>query len=208
MSKARNHIEQLDYFVEEVAKEIFLIHDFITQDEAEMVFNQIESSSEEDWTGHYWGGLIANAERQFGRTDVENLIKEGLVQVTEEWMDKTLSLKWETSNLFTQRIVNILNFDKNVMFDGIGTIQRQYSGVKLTEHVDNHSDPGIKYAVVIYLNDDYNGGEVFFSKLNFETKPPKYSMLLFPSGEEYWHGVKPVKDGPVRYVMPSFARIK
>lgn len=208
MSAIKNHIENLGYQAQEIAEEVYMINDFITEKETDVVFDYIHRASEDEWTGHYWDGIMANAERQFGRTDIKNLIEEGLIQITEEWMDKTLSLSWEISSIFTQRIIDVLSFDKSVIFDGIGTIQRQYSGVKLTEHVDNHSDPGIKYAIVIYLNDNYNGGEVFFSKLGLEIKPPKKSMLLFPSGEKYWHGVRSTEDGPVRYVMPSFARIK
>ena len=88
----------------------------------------------------------------------------------------------------------------------MGTIQRQYEGARLIEHVDNHADPNIKYAVIMYINEDYTDGELFFRKLDLTIKPPAKSLIIFPSGEEYLHGVKPPGTGPYRYVLPSFVR--
>jgi hypothetical protein len=49
---------------------------------------------------------------------------------------------------------------------------------------------------------------LFFSKLNFSIRPNKHSMIIFPSGEKYIHGVRPPGDGPLRYVLPSFVKRK
>jgi len=57
---------------------------------------------------------------------------------------------------------------------------------------------------VLYLNDDYLGGELYFSNLNLEFKFPKGSMVVFATGDEYMHGVKEILEGPTRYVITSF----
>lgn len=206
MSLVKNHIESLGYSCTEVADSIFLIPDFLNDKEIDLIYEQINSSSENDWTGHYMRGIIENAKKWYGRDDIDNLVKEGLVEITSHWVDKNLSLNGEISYPISERVREVLAFDETVNFDGIGTIQRQYEGAQLTEHVDNHTDPGIIYAIILYVNDNYTDGELFFSKLNFEIKPPKKSLLIFPSGEKYWHGVKPPGPGPHRYVLPSFAR--
>ena len=206
MSNLKKSLNSLNYQYSEVAENIFLINNFLKKEEFVAISNVIDASSEEDWNTHYMNGVIGLAERKYGRTDIDNLVKEGLIEITDHWIDKNLSLPFEISDPISRRIKKIFEFTNSLNFDGVGTIQRQYSGAPLIEHVDNHSDPLIEYAVIIYVNDDYIDGELFFSKLNFSIKPKKYSMIIFPSGENYLHGVKPPGEGPLRYVLPSFVK--
>jgi hypothetical protein len=206
MKELEKSLWNLGYEYSEVAENIFLINDFLKEEEFLSINRIIDNSSEEDWSTHYMSGVVGLAERKYGRTDIDNLVKEGLIEITDHWIDKNLSLPFEISDNISKRIRKIFQFSSSLNFDGVGTIQRQYSGAPLIEHVDNHSDPLIEYAVIIYVNDDYVDGELFFSKLNLSIRPKKYSMIIFPSGENYLHGVRPPGDGPLRYVLPSFVK--
>jgi hypothetical protein len=206
MKTLESRLKALEYAYEEVAKGVYLIPNFISDLDIEATMKTINGASEEDWKTHYLRGVKDLAERKYGRIDVDNLVREGLVEITTHWIDKNLSLPFEISESISKKIKEIMEFNPALEFDGIGTIQRQYSGAQLTEHVDNHADPYIDYAVIVYLNDDYTDGELFFSKLGLEIRPPKKSLLIFPSGEDYLHGVKPPGDGPLRYVLPGFVR--
>lgn len=208
MKTLEDQLVSLGYRPKELAKSVYLINDFLTDKDVLSVMNIINSSSEEDWQTHYMTGVRDLAERKYARTDIENLVKEGLLEITTHWIDKNLSLPYEISGPISEKIKEIMRFDQSLEFDGIGTIQRQYSGAQLTEHVDNHADPYIEYAVIMYINDDYTDGELFFSRLGLELRPPAKSLIIFPSGEDYLHGVKPPGDGPLRYVLPGFVRKK
>jgi predicted 2-oxoglutarate/Fe(II)-dependent dioxygenase YbiX len=67
--------------------------------------------------------------------------------------------------------------------------------------------PGYNYVVdygsIIYLNDEYEGGELFFPKYNIHMKPQPGTLIFFPSTNMYAHGVTEVTDG-VRYTSPHF----
>lgn len=206
MNKLESRLTQLGYSYKEVAKRVYLVNDFVLDHEIDSVMSIVNAASEEDWKTHYMQGVQDLAERKYGRTDVENLVSEGLIEITHHWVDKNLSLPYEISEGMSKRIQDIISFDDEIAFDGVGTIQRQYEGEPLKEHVDNHADPMIEYAVIMYINDDYNGGELFFGRLGLEIVPPAKSMIIFPSGEDYLHGVKPPLAGPKRYVLPSFVR--
>ena len=53
-----------------------------------------------------------------------------------------------------------------------------------------------KWSTIIYLNDEFDGGDIYFPNQNFVYKPKKYSAVFFPSaGSEYVHGVTTVKSG-------------
>ena len=70
------------------------------------------------------------------------------------------------------------------------------------QHFQVHSDHGYSYTCVLslvgYLNDDYEGGELFFDKLNLKIKPKAGDLYLFPSSYVYSHAAMPVTSG-VKY---------
>jgi predicted 2-oxoglutarate/Fe(II)-dependent dioxygenase YbiX len=66
-------------------------------------------------------------------------------------------------------------------------------------HIDHKFDPNqpwIKTAI-LFCNDDYEGGELFFPNLKLEMKLPRNTLFMFPAGdiEIYKHGVKEVTQG-------------
>lgn len=56
------------------------------------------------------------------------------------------------------------------------------------------------YSSVLYLNDDYDGGELFFPEFNLTIKPKLGDLVTFPTNSMYIHGVKEVKYG-TRYTI-------
>ncbi len=67
------------------------------------------------------------------------------------------------------------------------------------QHFQVHSDHGYSYTCVLssvgYLNDDYEGGELFFDKFNLRIKPQAGDLYLFPSSFIYSHAALPVMSG-------------
>jgi leucine proline-enriched proteoglycan (leprecan) len=51
------------------------------------------------------------------------------------------------------------------------------------------------FSSIIYLNDDYEGGETYFPGFGVRIKPEPGLMVLFGSGPEYVHGVTKVRSG-------------
>lgn len=66
-------------------------------------------------------------------------------------------------------------------------------------------DP-ISHGLVIYLNDDYEGGEIFYPELGIEYKAKAGELLIHPGSKMYSHGVKPVSSG-YRINVTSFLRV-
>ena len=54
--------------------------------------------------------------------------------------------------------------------------------------------------VLIYVNDDYEGGELEFTKIGLKIKPLAKTLIAFPSYIEYSHKVHPVITG-TRYSL-------
>ena len=56
---------------------------------------------------------------------------------------------------------------------------------------------------VIYLNDDYGDGEIYFPEHNIELTPPPGTAIAFPGDLFFMHGVREVTKKE-RYTIPIF----
>lgn len=201
----KEYIESLGYEVEVVDYRIFLIKNFTKPEEIEEIINQAEGATQEEWEHHYLEGAINLAKVKFGRTDIDNLVAEGLYELTHNWNDKNLKIaNWDLATTLNKRAQEVFDFRDDLHFNGCGTIQRQYEGVPLKDHVDNHTDPSLEYAAVFYLNDNYTDGEVYFVKQNIQLRPDPGDLLVFPTSEDWRHGVNAPGPGPHRYIIPGF----
>jgi hypothetical protein len=66
-------------------------------------------------------------------------------------------------------------------------------------HFGVHSDHGFSYictvSTVMYLNDNFTGGGLFFPYLNYTYQPEEGDIVLFPSTFIYSHAALPVEEG-------------
>jgi hypothetical protein len=66
-------------------------------------------------------------------------------------------------------------------------------------HFGVHSDHGFSYvctvSTVMYLNDNFVGGGLFFPYLNYTYQPEEGDIVLFPSNFIYSHAALPVEEG-------------
>lgn len=84
-------------------------------------------------------------------------------------------------------------------------IARFSVGSGMHEHFD--SDRPNDIATLIYINDDYKGGEIYFPEYGISIKPEKGDLITFPDNPNFVHGVHKITSG-VRYTTPRwFTRI-
>ena len=85
-----------------------------------------------------------------------------------------------------------------------GRVYRENQGHYVT-HVDNASPP--TYArmltILFYLNDIYEGGELYFEVQDITIYPRAGRVVMFPSYWMYKHTAKPSLKGD-RYIMRTF----
>lgn len=73
-------------------------------------------------------------------------------------------------------------------------------------HLPAHQDQGVSSRVlssVMYLNDNYDGGEIEFQNSGVKIKPEAGSIIFFPSNFLYIHEVYAINNGS-RYSMPHW----
>lgn len=107
-------------------------------------------------------------------------------------------------------------------------VKKYKAGTYMGAHYDQQEgDQRLKYSLVMYLNDDYEGGELSFNikpgittgtedaprpdfdeavnkeKMMFHIKPEPGSVIIFPSTSPYSHTAHLVKSG-FKYMVPGF----
>ena len=190
---------------EQIIPGVLLVHDFATEDQIKQMEEIIAAQSEQDWKTEYYENLKRFCMQKFGRDDVEKLVEEGKFEITYNWEDKIIAMwPYDVSKNLTAKLKKRFEKWSYIQVLGFGTMQRQQPGVPLKKHTDVHTDPSIIYASIVYVNDEYNDGEIFWAKKNFKIKPKKGSLLIFSGEEEFEHGVVAVGEGPIRYVLPGF----
>lgn len=206
----KNNLIENNFIFEEITDEILWIKDFLKKDELDFVLKVISEASQEDWEVEYMSNLKAFCLEKFGRDDVDNLVAEGKFEITQNWVDKNLNIQHHSEqNIFYERLSTMVtNSDSSLILSGLATIQRMQSGVELKSHTDQNTDPSIKYATIIYINDDYVDGELFFPNLDITLRPKPGDLLFFPGDQKHEHGVKHVGEGPIRYVIVGFIKEK
>lgn len=154
-----------------------VIENFITPEDAQFLMDEMKTPSESKPYPEYY-------KKRFGGTGLP--YNDAVNAVVKKYALKA------------NKIMQDLNPEEEKeikMFKAFGCIWHAggFGGV----HMDDQ-DPEmfIDYSSVVYLNDEFTGGEIFFPVLDFEYVPQKYSAVFFISDGDRWkHGITPVESG-------------
>jgi hypothetical protein len=99
------------------------------------------------------------------------------------------------------------DFDCEVEPASFNQAARYLTGDHLNEHADKVCESWRDLSNILYYNDDYEGGNFFFSQYDLSFKPKAGTLVYFPGGGNYAHGVETVTAGE-RYNTTVFWKVK
>jgi hypothetical protein len=120
--------------------------------------------------------------------------------IIRKYMEK---LKVEVNNFFN---VEAIPTSVTIVRWLPGQFQKPHADKELHEGPDAGKPNDFPYfdlAGLFYLNDDYEGGELYFPLQNIKFKPRAGAAYFFPGDKNYIHGVAKIISG-TRYVVPFF----
>jgi predicted 2-oxoglutarate/Fe(II)-dependent dioxygenase YbiX len=138
-------------------------------------------------------------------------------KITDYRSTKWIPLPVEAINGLQQTVFNIHETEfKPIFKTEVNNIEpTQFLKYDINDKYDEHNDSedwrngkltrvvNRDISVLFYLNDDYEGGELEFTRLGLTIKPKKGMMLAFPSYFEFSHRVHPVLSG-TRYSLATW----
>jgi hypothetical protein len=180
--------DNLIYYKDDIAR----IDNFVTPEEAENMINYFESMA------HIWGDVAFYGSYGMGFADQDPRLNE--YGLNPEYFNNLRNRFKQSVEMFFERKLK----------PNTSHAQKWKVGGFAAPHSDNSDHDGNpnafeinKYVGILYLNDDYKGGKLYFPDHKIEFKPPVYSYIMFPGGHENIHGVKEILEG-TRYTMVSF----
>jgi hypothetical protein len=83
-----------------------------------------------------------------------------------------------------------------VYYEAFNFVKYEGEGTHFNIHADHGPAYNCTVSAVIYINDDYEGGEIRFPRLdNYTHKPKVGDIAIFPSNYIYEHASLPMKTG-------------
>ncbi|MFY9331747.1 MAG: 2OG-Fe(II) oxygenase [Candidatus Nanopelagicales bacterium] len=78
-------------------------------------------------------------------------------------------------------------------------------GDYFSEHTDEIPEEPRRISGVYYINDNYSGGELFFTQFNIKIKPKAMDYIIFPSIWAYTHIAEKVTQGTKNAIVHFMA---
>jgi len=159
------------------------------------------------WGPNYIGEGIPVVEGEFDRFGAQKRINIPVKTDDEnlnnacEYIYKSLRSEkfFEAGNYYAKQ-------HGGVVTDFFPSILSRYAvGNGMSDHIDSIGDPEggvLGISCIIYLTDNYDGGEIVFPNHNISLKPEAGSAMMFSSYEPYIHRVNPISSG-IKYISPS-----
>lgn len=142
-----------------------------------------------------------------------------LINNNQGWVNENISLSTPSIKYFDKELTYKMKqyFDSHLSYPNMPStikkmdpfyVSRYKQDQFLFSHWDgnpvDHPESRFRYAIILYINDDFDGGELFYSKINTLIKPKKNMLVCHKAdSEDYEHEIKKVLSGN-RYSVTSF----
>jgi hypothetical protein len=206
----------LDDNLEELFPGLIVVSNFLNN--YDNVVNNINKISNDKENSHLWIKATTNSgpnkEPSFSkhRTNDMILVDESFLESD----DLFLKLIGDTANLINGEIKEAVDLykDKYKVETNLtketpkyNTMLRYTDGQKYDQHNDWSPKNKRLISYLVYINDDYLGGELEFVHLGIKIKPKANSMIVFPSHFLFSHIAHPVESG-TKYAIVNWILYK
>jgi hypothetical protein len=174
-----------------IEKNILIYENFITDYEQNLLLKYAKEADESEW-----------AQIKFKNAS----LPKKYLDYVKDWDKTTLDINKDNRNIVENiktKCQKIIGTDLLVT-DDIYRIKRITNQRSISPHFDDSLNFSLALGIVIYLNNDFEGGEIYYPNQNISYKPMPKSMIIHPATEEYTHGVNEVV-GNTRYALAFFA---
>jgi hypothetical protein len=193
-------------FFGDSANNIVTLENFMTDEELEFLDNFARNNTIWDYTESHYnedGVCIYDASYWEDRVATTNSLNKSDPRVLEVIEGMQQRLKLEVDKFLK---VDALPTPPALVRWLPGQYQNPHADKELHEGENRGKPNDFPYydiAGLFYINDDYEGGELYFPNQGIQFKPKRGAAYFFPGDMNYIHGVTEVISG-IRYVSPFF----
>lgn len=184
--------------IKEILPDVFAIEDYVTKKTCKILIESFSKDMQKTPRKNIMYGISGTNLEEIIYNDSDlyntgiNVYKQTLITI-EEFISKTFNAPYKTKS-------HLLSCMK--------------PGAFISQHIDNsYKSAGdsewnqhlyeFDISALLYLNDDYEGGELYFTKANVYIKPKPGTLIFFRGDQDKPHEVKRVLSGD-RYNLVLF----
>jgi predicted 2-oxoglutarate/Fe(II)-dependent dioxygenase YbiX len=182
------------------------VEDFLTPSEITYLYNFMKTNTHWDHTESQWdddGTMIYDASYWEDRVATWHTLEKTSPEAIMVIANAILRMKPVVEKFFN---VKAFPTKPALVRWTPGTFQNPHADKEL--HIGDDAGkpnlfPHYDLAGLFYLNDEYEGGELFFPNQDLKFKPKKGGAYFFPGDMNYIHGITEITSGE-RYTVPFF----
>jgi hypothetical protein len=173
---------------------IHIIENFLNDSLCDKIYNF--ALNEEIWKNSRKDQIEFWQNRVLSHNDFINTIfaKELTIKIIEFSEIITKKFNVEIKKIYH---INIVRW-KTGPGQGVHGDRENPDGTLQSENIRNHD-----ISSIFYINDNFEGGELYFPQHNINIKPKKGMAVFFPGDKYYIHGIKDILSG-TRITIPKF----
>lgn len=162
--------------------------------------NSIAVSPWEEWLAYDTGnpyGEVKFLKKELLSQESDELIRQKSTFLIQTLIDGMI----EACKLYAKKY-NIPQYDLDFVTDYLNRdlakygINKYYENNFMGPHTDwNEVNSDLVFTIVVYLNDNYEDGELYFNNFDLKIKPKAGSIIIFPSNMPYLHQSLTVTKG-------------
>ena len=185
---------------------------FLSTEEISTVLNYIENEAPLGWhtipddenkrpDDSFWDNRILDV----NRLDIDNPKEKTVIELLVNLRKRII-----------KHIIETQGFTEPIYGDSL-FIVRWFEGDYQIVHADGEYDPDSEYVTpgeeypfphriyssLCFLNNDFDGGEIYFPKKDIEIKPEPGTMVAYPGTHDYSHSFGTVNNG-IKYTIVSY----
>lgn len=193
-------------FFGDSADNIVALENFMTEEEIVALDTFIRENESWDVTETHYnddGTVIYDSDYWKDRVATYNTIRKTNDKIPEIIEGMVARLKVEVDKYFQ---VDAIPTSPAMVRWLPGQLQMPHADKELHEEPNRgipNDFPYYDIAGLFYINDDYEGGELYFPIQGIQFKPKRGAAYFFPGDMNYIHGVTRIESG-IRYTCPFF----
>jgi len=172
---------------EKIGEDIYVYHNFVTEEECDSILDIAKSLTEEEWVGRF------NTTGEGHKTSNRSI--DHLIPIKKRLSDKLEEGIYLAENISIVRMRKGatwgLHSDNHDFLDLIAASKLYTEGQEYTLEKNNI------WGLVMYFN-DFDGGRLFYPNQGVEYQPKRGDLVIHSSEEHCLHGVDELKSD-VRY---------
>lgn len=204
---ARPKVKKIDNITQQIGidfKNIGFFENFITENEIETILKECKKHEPQYDNSHTHGKSIAS--QQLGNEILNNFASYMIPRIADnatkfynmdQLTDRPFQYTFHPSGTYLDPHTDVIGWEPKHDEKNEYSTQEKYFPYFWSGHLSN----------IIYLNDDFDGGELFFPDFDIEIKPKPGMLAVFPGNTHYLHGVRKT-SGNTRYTCTLWTKFK